>query len=116
MVLVHEVHHLLHGDHLTVHADAFAEILQVGRGEQSRAVSGLLEHRGDDVRHGAFAVGSGDVDREEIALGVSDVAAECGDALQSRFVSRRALGFEDGKRLKEEFECLGVIHISKGFI
>ena len=116
VVLVHEVHHLLLGDHLAVDADAFAEILQVGRGEQSRAVSGLLEHRGDDVRHGAFAVGSGDVDREEVALGVSDVAAECGDALQSRFVSRRALGFEDGKRLKEEFECLGVIHISKGFI
>ena len=94
----------------------FAEILQVGRGEKPRAVAGLLQYRGDDMRYGTFAVRARHVDREEIALGVADVAAECGDALQSRFVSRRALGFEDGKRLKEEFECLGVIHISKGFI
>ena len=48
-VLVHEVHHLLLGNHLAVHADPFAEVLQVGRGEEPRAVAGLLEHRGDDV-------------------------------------------------------------------
>ena len=109
-VLVHEVHHLLLGNHLAVHADPFAEVLQVGRGEEPRAVAGLLEHRGDDVRYGALAVGSRDMDGEEVALRIAQVAAECGDALQSRLVGRRSLGFEGGQRREEEFEGLGVIH------
>ena len=63
-----------------------------------------------------LSVCSGDVDREEVPLGVSDVSAECGDTLQSRFVSRGALGFEGGQRLEEEFESLVIVHDSKGFI
>ena len=63
------------------------------------------------MRYGTFAVRARHVDREEIALGVADVAAECGDALQSRLVGRCAFGFEGRQRLEEEFEGLGVIHI-----
>ena len=111
VVFVHEVHDLLFGNHLAVDADAFGEILQVGRGEKPRAVAGLLQYRGDDMRYGTFAVRARHVDREEIALGVADVAAECGDALQSRLVGRCAFGFEGRQRLEEEFEGLGVIHI-----
>ena len=116
VVLVHEVHHLLLGDHFAVNADAFAEVLQVGRGEEPCAVSRLLEHRGDDVGYGAFAVGAGHVDREEVPLGVAQVAAECGDTLQSRFVGHCAAGFERGQRLKEEFEGLGVVHDIGGLL
>ena len=53
------------------------------------------------------------MDREEVPLGVSDVSAECGDALQSRFVSRCTLGFEGGQRLEEEFESLVIVQGSK---
>ena len=74
----------------------------MGRREESGPIPGLLEDRSDDVSHGAFAVGSGDMDGEEVPLGVSDVAAECGDSLQSRFVSRSALGFEGGQRLEQQ--------------
>ena len=117
VVLVYEVDDLLLGDHLAVDADSFAEVLQVGRGEESRAVSGLLEHGSDDVRDGSFAVRPGHMDREEVALGVAQVTAEGGDTLQSRLVARSALVFEGGQRLKEEFESLVVIHNGRaGFI
>ena len=111
VVLVHEVHDLLLGDHLAVDADALAEILQVGRGEKPRAVAGLLKHRGDHVRHGAFAVGARHVYGEEVALGVAQMTAERGDALQSRLVTRGARPFVGGQRREEEFEGLGVVHI-----
>ena len=107
VVLVHEVHHLLLGNHFTVHADAFAEILQVGRREEARAVAGLLEHCGDDVRHGPFAVGAGDVDREEVPLRVAQMAAECGDAFQSRFVGRSARVFVKPGATKRETRGFG---------
>lgn len=38
------------------------------------------------MRHGAFAVGAGHVDREIVALGIAQVLAECGDAFQSGFI------------------------------
>ena len=50
------------------------------------AVARLLEYRGEHVRHGAFAVGAGHVDREIVALGIAQVLAECGDAFQSGFI------------------------------
>ncbi len=114
VVLVHEIDHLLLGDHLAIDADAFAEVLQVGRGEQSGAVSGLLQHGGDHVRHGALAVGARHVDGEEVALRVADAAAECGDAVEARFVGREPFGFVGRKRREEEFERLGVVHIGVG--
>ena len=86
VVFVHEVHDFLLGDHLSVHEDPFAEIAQVRRGVESRAVARLLEYRGEHVRHGAFAVGAGHVDREIVALGIAQVLAECGDAFQSGFI------------------------------
>lgn len=86
VVFVHEVHDFLLGDHLSVHEDPFAEIAQVRRGVEPRAVARLLEYRGEHVRHGAFAVGAGHVDREIVALGIAQVLAECGDAFQSGFI------------------------------
>lgn len=116
VVLVDEVDHLLLGNHLAVDADAFAEVLQVGRGEESRAVARLLEHRGDDVRDGALAVGSGHVDGEEVALGVAQMAAEGRDAFQPRLVGRRSCGLVGRQRRKEKFERLGIVHIVSGEI
>ena len=70
VVLVDEVHHLLLGNHLAVDPDALAEIRQMGRGEEPRAVARLLEHRGDDVRDAAFAVGAGHVDVKKLRCGL----------------------------------------------
>ena len=71
---------------ISVHEDPFAEIAQVRRGVEPRAVARLLEYRGEHVRHGAFTVGAGHVDREIVALGIAQVLAECGDAFQSGFI------------------------------
>ena len=42
--------HLLLRNLCAIDADALAEIVQVGRGEQTRVESRRLQHRGDDVR------------------------------------------------------------------
>ena len=109
-VLVHEIDHFLFGNHLPVDADALAEVVQVGRGVEPRAVAGLLQHRGEDVRHGAFAVGACDVDGEEVALRIAQVTAERGDAFETRFIGLCALLLKGGERRVEEFEGLGIVH------
>src|SRR4029078_10366205 len=54
----------------SVHADALAEVDEVRRGEGSRAHADGTQHALDQRAHGTLAVGAGDVDRAEAALGV----------------------------------------------
>ena len=105
-VLVDEIDHFLLGDHLAVDADAFAEIVQMRRREETRAVTGLLQHGGDDVRNGTLAVGSRDMDREVVPLRVAQMPAESRDTFQTRFVGRDALFLKRRHRRKEKFERL----------
>ena len=105
-VLVDEIDHLLLGDHFAVDTDALAEVVQMGRGEESRAVTGLLQYGGDDVRNRSFAVGSRNVNREIIPLRISQMPAESRDAFQTRFVGRDALFLKRRHRREKKFERL----------
>ena len=115
VIFVDEVHDLLLGDHLAVDPDPFAEIQQMGRRIEPCAVTGLLQDRGEQMRHGAFAVGARHMDREEVALRIAHRLAERGDAFQAGFVGRGAFRFECGQRRKEKIDRLGVIHKERIF-
>ena len=65
----YKVHYILFGYGRAVYTDAFTEIHQVGRGVKAHAVSRLLQYGSQCMGTGAFAVGSGDVDREELRWG-----------------------------------------------
>ena len=67
-----EVDDFLLGNHLTVDADALAEVDEVGRGVEAHLVACFLQDGGEEVGDGAFAVGAGHVDGAELALGVAE--------------------------------------------
>ena len=72
--------------HLAVNADAFAEVHQMRRGVQPDPVTGLLQHGGQHVRHGAFAVGSGNVDGLVRLLRIAQCVEQADGVGQSRLV------------------------------
>ena len=67
-----KVDNSLLGYHLAVDADTFAEVDEVGRGVEAHLVASFLEDGGEEVGDGAFAVGAGDMDGLEFALGVAE--------------------------------------------
>jgi hypothetical protein len=85
-MLVDEVDNLLFGYQLTIDADTLAQVVQVGRGEETGAIARLLQHGSDNVGYGAFAIGSRYVNGEEVALRIAQVSAESSDTFQSRFI------------------------------
>ena len=77
LVFFDEADHFVLGYHFAADADALAEVDEVGRGVETHFVAGLLQDGGEEVRHGAFAVGAGDVDGAEAALGMAEVVHHC---------------------------------------
>ena len=111
LMLVDEVDHLLLGDELVVDTDALAEVHQMRRGVESRAVARLREYRCEHVRHRPLAVGAGHVDREVVALRIAQMTAELGYAFEPRLIGIAAHLLERGHRREQKFESLRVVHI-----
>ena len=64
---VHAVHHGVRRDRLAVHTDPLAKGDQVGRGVEADTATGRLQHRGQQGRGRALAVGAADLrDRESL--------------------------------------------------
>ena len=96
--------------HLAVYANALPEIVQLGRGVESRPVPRRLQDGGQHVGHGAFAVGACDVDGEVVALGVSHGAAHPRDGFQTALVCGTACSLERNEISVEEIEGLLIGH------
>ena len=69
----YKVHDIFLRDGLSVHADAFAEVHQMGRRVEAHAVTTLLQDGGQGVRAGTLAVGARHVDAAEAAMRVSEM-------------------------------------------
>ena len=94
----------------TIDTDSLAEIVQVGRGEESRAESCRLQHRRDDVRGRALAVRARDVDRGVVAVRTTEVGHKALDTVESRFIGVAPRVLKRTQRRVEIVECLGVVH------
>ena len=70
--MVDEIDHRILGYHLAVDADTLAEVDEVGRSVEAHLEACLLEDGGEEMGDGAFAVGAGDMDGAELALGVAE--------------------------------------------
>ena len=64
-ILIYKLDHLFLRYHLTVDANAFAKVDKMRRCIESHLVACLLQNRGKEMRHRAFAVGTGHVDGAE---------------------------------------------------
>ena len=93
-----------------IDTDSLAEIVQVGRGEESRAESRRLQHRRDDVRGRALAVRARDVDRGVVAVRTTEVGHKALDTVESRFIGVASRVLKRTQRRVEIVECLGVVH------
>ena len=70
LVSVNELHNIFFWNHLSVDADALAEVAQVRRGVKACLVARFLKNGGQGMRNRAFAVGAGHMYRLEVVLWV----------------------------------------------
>ena len=73
---LNKLNHILLGNVLTIHADALAEIHEVGRGVEADAQAGILQNPRQRVRNRAFPVGSGHMDCLVFAVRMAVVGIE----------------------------------------
>ena len=103
------------GDRLPVDTHALAEIFQMGRREQTGPVSGRRQRRGDQMRHGALAVGPGHMHAAEAAVRNARSLFQRDDAVEPRFVGAAADVLKHRQRAIEKIQCLTVVHPISAF-
>ena len=74
----------LFGDHFVIDLDAFAEIRDIRRDEQSGFIPCRHQRRREHGADGAFAVGTGDVDIAQLVLRIVHSAQQLAHAVESR--------------------------------
>ena len=103
------------GDRLPVDTHALAEIFQMGRREQTGPVSGRRQRRGDQMRHGALAVGPGHMHAAEAAVRNARSLFQRDDAVEPRFIGAAADVLKHRQRAIEKIQCLTVVHPISAF-
>ena len=108
----HKIDHILLRNVLTIHADAFAEIDEVGRGVETDAQAGILQNSRQRVRNRAFPVGSSHVNRRVATVRMTIMRIERLGGLQAGLVAAASLSFKHRKLTKQKFASLLIIHVT----
>ena len=98
------------GYHLAIDSDTLAEVDEVGRGVEAHFVAGFLEDGGEKMGDGAFAVGAGDMDAAEAALGVAEGGHEVEGGLDVGLVSGSADAVVHGQLGEHVIYCFLIGH------
>ena len=77
-----QVHQLSVGDRLTIDADAFAIVDQMGRGIEPHPMAGCLEAAGREGADRSLAFGAGDMHDGVAEMGIAKLAHQCPHAIQ----------------------------------
>ena len=110
LLLLHEVDDILLADGLTVHADALAEVHQVGRCLETYAVATHLQDSRKRVSTRALSVGTSHMNSLELLMWMIEVLVECMTVLQSFLIAACALTFEHGQLTVKIFTRFLVSH------
>ena len=111
-IILDKINDILFGNILTVHADALAEIHEVGRGVEADAQAGIFQNSRQRVRNRAFPVGSGHVNRLVATVRMTVVRVERLGGLQAGLVAAASLSFKHRKLAKQKIASLLIIHVT----
>ena len=92
-----DLRQFLMGDLLAVDAHSLVEAHDIGRDIQARPVSGLFEDRCRHGTYGAFPVGSGDMDKLQFILRISQTSQQITGTRKSGTGSEPANAVDKGK-------------------